>query len=650
MDEDDYVGDEDFDQKSPSAEDFYDINELCEDIGETTGVSDDSDAGDALDSHAILSCAPPEFIGDLNIPGKPLASVLPPKYLNVNVNLLFPDFKENSKLRFLRLFGPGKQSNMPDIWRSVRKKAEIERALKIGKDSSAKVRASDDIEVESDEEIKFLKHNVYSDPITLRSNDADPKITLSNSWRFGAAQLWYDMISLPEDTETYDYGFKLKESVMHSESFLPEKSVPEDSFLMINQIKWEDAVIWDGEDVKEEVLKNLYTSNKAAGWIPVGSERTVASFNEHVKLISSQNDTLAKIQNFKSLDKRLMNFGIEEPKVFKSMFPLENEKLLYDRWEDDVIWDSDAMERISYPEPVNIKDIILNIPDDEITPEEPSDISKDRKDRKYRPPLKQNEEEQDSSLNNVKIDFYNISNDEYYNVKLTQDAALKLSSGGSLLQHSIPAVELIPAYFPTVIGIMKLRRFHRPALKNYSHGALSRVDFHAVHSLVKHIKHKQKQRLKELEESGGGEMFFMRTPEDLSAKDGELVFFEFSEEHPPLMMQIGMASKIRNYYRRKPGKDSVSVEYKYGETAYAHTSPFLGALQPGQSLQAYENNMFRSPIYEHSIQDSDFLIIRTRHKYYLREVETVYTVGQQLPLMEVPPLRLIKLIILLGIL
>ncbi len=50
--------------------------------------------------------------------------------------------------------------------------------------------------------------------------------------------------------------------------------------------------------------------------------------------------------------------------------------------------------------------------------------------------------------------------------------------------------------------------------------------------------------------SGGGDMFFMRTPEDLTGKDGELILAEFSEEFPPLINQVGMATKMKNYYKR----------------------------------------------------------------------------------------------------
>lgn len=49
---------------------------------------------------------------------------------------------------------------------------------------------------------------------------------------------------------------------------------------------------------------------------------------------------------------------------------------------------------------------------------------------------------------------------------------------------------------------------------------------------------------------GGGEIFFMRTPQDLTGMDGELIFVEYSEEFPPLLNQVGMASKIKNYYKR----------------------------------------------------------------------------------------------------
>ena len=50
--------------------------------------------------------------------------------------------------------------------------------------------------------------------------------------------------------------------------------------------------------------------------------------------------------------------------------------------------------------------------------------------------------------------------------------------------------------------------------------------------------------------SGGGEVFFMRTPHDLSVSDGDIALAELSEQYPPLISTIGMATRIKNYYRR----------------------------------------------------------------------------------------------------
>lgn len=45
---------------------------------------------------------------------------------------------------------------------------------------------------------------------------------------------------------------------------------------------------------------------------------------------------------------------------------------------------------------------------------------------------------------------------------------------------------------------------------------------------------------------------------------------------------------------------------------------------------------FRAPVYEHKIPESDFLVIRTRQQYYIREVDALYVAGQECPLYEVP--------------
>ena len=76
---------------------------------------------------------------------------------------------------------------------------------------------------------------------------------------------------------------------------------------------------------------------------------------------------------------------------------------------------------------------------------------------------------------------------------------------------------------------------------------------------------------------------------------------------------------------------------KYGETTYVqNTSYFLGQLRPGQTLQSFENNLYRTPIYPHSLPPTDFLLIVSGDKVYIRTVSAMFLEGQQCPKIEVP--------------
>ena len=57
-----------------------------------------------------------------------------------------------------------------------------------------------------------------------------------------------------------------------------------------------------------------------------------------------------------------------EDDTWYSIFPVENEDLVYSRWEDNIIWDPDNMKNIPEP-PIltldpNDENIILGIPED----------------------------------------------------------------------------------------------------------------------------------------------------------------------------------------------------------------------------------------------------------------------------------------------
>uniref|UniRef100_A0A673MR25 Transcription initiation factor TFIID subunit n=1 Tax=Sinocyclocheilus rhinocerous TaxID=307959 RepID=A0A673MR25_9TELE len=571
------------------------------------------------------------------------------------VTELFPEFRPGRVLRFLRLFGPGK--NMPSVWRSARRKRkrkqrEPQSDMATGDNESqppepgAKKKSGWDYEYApppppeqclSDDEItmmapvesKFLQVSGEGDKVS----EVRPKVA---EWRYGPAQLWYDMLGVPEDGSGFHYGFKLRDDQMQDTTDTAAKTEDEASpmqdelFLMVTQLQWEEDIIWNGEDVKHKGTKTQRAS--LAGWLPTSMTRNANAYNAQQEKVT--------LTNKGSLTEP---HGSDDTPWF-SIFPIDNEELVYGRWEDNIIWDDQSMDCLPSP-PIltldpNDENIILEIPDEK---EERASHSPSKENKKETALKKsrillgktgviKDEPQQNMSQPEIK-DPWNLSNDEFYYPK---QQGLRGTFGGNIIQHSIPAVELRQPFFPTHMGPMKLRQFHRPSLKKYSFGALSQPGPHPSQPLLKHIKKKAKMREQERQASGGGDMFFMRTAQDLTGKDGDLVLAEYSEEYPPLLMQVGMATKIKNYYKRKPGKDPGAPDCKYGETVYCHTSPFLGSLHPGQLLQAFENNLFRAPIYLHKMPETDFLIIRTRQGYFIRELVDIFVVGQECPLYEVP--------------
>ncbi|XP_052448608.1 transcription initiation factor TFIID subunit 1 isoform X4 [Carassius gibelio] len=615
------------------------------------------------------------------------------------VTELFPEFRPGRVLRFLRLFGPGK--NMPSVWRSARRKRKRKQRephsdVATGDNESQPLEpgalkksgwdyeyapppppeqclSDDEINMMAPVESKFLQVSGEGDKVS----EVRPRVA---EWRYGPAQLWYDMLGVPEDGSGFYYGFKLREDQKqdsteteakpanppaaepvseqepHQEAHSEEEDVSpkqDELFLMVTQLQWEDDIIWNGEDVKHKGTKTQRAS--LAGWLPTSMTRNANAYNAQQGLSRSNSQLvpptpppLAKTPSISGSKRDKHNHdhqvSHEDDTPWFSIFPIDNEELVYGRWEDNIIWDDQNMDRLPSP-PVltldpNDENIILEIPDEK---EERASHSPSKENKKETALKKsrillgktgviKDEPQQNMSQPEIK-DPWNLSNDEFYYPK---QQGLRGTFGGNIIQHSIPAVELRQPFFPTHMGPMKLRQFHRPSLKKYSFGALSQPGPHPAQPLLKHIKKKAKMREQERQASGGGDMFFMRTAQDLTGKDGDLILAEYSEEYPPLLMQVGMATKIKNNYKRKPGKDTGAPDCKYGETVYCHTSPFLGSLHPGQLLQAFENNLFRAPIYLHKMPETDFLIIRTRQGYFIRELVDIFVVGQECPLYEVP--------------
>ncbi|KAK6628726.1 hypothetical protein RUM43_002542 [Polyplax serrata] len=682
-------------EKDPTAVDYGDINELADDCqaqdskpesDELQKLNEDNTDYDADDEEAAASTLmppPPEpKEGDSKTGNKdrrridtPLAAMLPSKYADVDVTEIFPDFRYDKVLRFSRLFGPGKPSSLPQIWRSVRKRRKRKKLQEHTSDSG-----SDQENVKeqsrgwflnyapeptkemclSDNEDKLLRQvEDKSVNAKVENNDVSDSGPRVADWRFGPAQVWYDMLQVSETGDGFNYGFKLKDNTEEVKNEDLKDVFPDDAFLLVSQLHWEDDVVWNGEDIKYKVMQKLNCKTNAAGWVPSSSNRTAQAFSQPgkgitnvptagIRTINTQSSQSVSVAN-KHLQKTPATLNRNQQQnqaqdntddTWYSIFPVENEELVYGRWEDEVIWDAENMDSIPKPKILtldpNDENIILGIPNDVDPAKQRMDSRTPVKVKIPHPHVKKskillgkagviNVMEQDSPPPPPKSpnrDPFNISNDSYYMPK-TSESSIRLKVGGNLLQHSTPVVELRVPFVQTHMGPMRLRNFHRPPLKRFSHGALSQPGPH-------------QQRDQERAAAGGGDIFFMRTPEDLSGKDGEIVLIEFCEEHPPLINQVGMCSKIKNYYKRKAGKDQGPPEYKYGETAYAHTSPFLGIMAPGASIQTVENNMYRAPLFEHKLQDTDFLVIRTRWQYWIREINALFVAGQECPLYEVP--------------
>ncbi|GBP21203.1 Transcription initiation factor TFIID subunit 1 [Eumeta japonica] len=719
----------DFSVKSPSAEDFFDIEDLAEDVQEQGGtVKRESEikeekllANEEIEDVVVEGIIQEEIIekveneifpqieeardehandfddlkdeqgnidqnndegyeGDMEGDGElmpppstipsqsnqekpkkletPLAAMLPSKYANVDVRELFPDFRPDKVLLFSRLFGPGKLSSLPQIWRGVRKRRRRKRSGSTSSDTPAPPPEYPDPQYASDDEEKLLRpldeipQNTQEN--TSANNEDKANRPTTAHWRFGPAQVWYDMLNVPESGEGFNYGFKQKNSPeREEESDSPDSGFPDDSFLMVSQLQWEDDVIWDGNEIKHKVLARLNSKSNAAGWVPTSVSRTAQQFSHPRPQPPAPLQPKPATSSSNNATNNQTNGSAEgEDNTWYSIFPVENEELVYGTWEDEVIWDAENMNKVPKPKILtldpNDENIILGIPDDV----DPSKITRERgpapKVKIPHPHVKKSkillgkagvinvlqEDVPPPPPKSPDRDPFNISNDVYYQPK-SQNPRLKVS-GGQLIQHSTPVVELRAPFIQTHMGPARLRAFHRPALRKMSHGPLANQTPQTVQPLIKHIKKKAKQRESERLASGGGDVFFMRTPEDLSGRDGELVLMEFCEEHPPLISQVGMCSKVKNYYKRTATKDNGPKPLKYGEIAYAHTSPFLGILPPGATQPVIENNMYRAPIYEHKVPNSDFVVIRNRQGYYIREVDALFVAGQECPLYEVP--------------
>ncbi|KAI0778747.1 atypical/TAF1 protein kinase [Trametes elegans] len=236
-------------------------------------------------------------------------------------------------------------------------------------------------------------------------------------------------------------------------------------------------------------------------------------------------------------------------------------------------------------------------------------------------------------------DKFNISNDQFYEVsKEGGRHRVRQTFGQLVVEHAYPAQKLQLPFYKTRLSKQEARSFHRPALQFPSN-----IEIHF--SKVRTAK-KKKDRAGRKVGKGGDVGEGLHRTGDLSLRDtSNFVLWEFSEEHPPIVSNFGMGSILVNYYRKKNEKDDHIPKYDLGEPIVIEPqdeSPFMkfGYVYPGQTVPALYNNLVRAPLFRHKPYQTDFLVIRTtvkgESKYYIREINNLFAVGQTYPVTEVP--------------
>lgn len=202
---------------------------------------------------------------------------------------------------------------------------------------------------------------------------------------------------------------------------------------------------------------------------------------------------------------------------------------------------------------------------------------------------------------------FNISNDKYYDFEVSTKSSL----GTHGVQHSIPALKLHPTFYRTNFTNEELRNFHKPPIR-ISAGCFRFSPLRKLDSKTSNII----KKVTELE---------------LSA-ESSFQLFEYSEEHPPLIQNVGMVSLINNFFRKGGQLEESPIErYQSITLEQEDPSPFFGYgdIKPGESMLIVTNNLFKAPLFRHG--STDFICIKKEGQLYLRKIEDILLVGQTLP-------------------
>ncbi|KAL1383660.1 hypothetical protein HDK64DRAFT_289627 [Phyllosticta capitalensis] len=291
----------------------------------------------------------------------------------------------------------------------------------------------------------------------------------------------------------------------------------------------------------------------------------------------------------------------------------------------------DALPNFEEPEDVTAKTgrkVVLDLNDPELL----LDIQQpETARRKARP--QDFRREVSGSLTKSLFQKFNISNDESYDVlKINNREKVRNITNLNSLEHSLPAMRLQFPFYKLELAPRDCRAFHRPNM-TFVPGQAVRFD---------KPKSKKKKNLK-----GQDPKTLFAKSEDLSLGDNSnMLLLEYSEECPTTLSNFGMCNRLINYYRRKDKDDNFRPKLDLGEPVVLSPndqSPFaiFGNVHAGETVPTLHNGMFRAPVFAHQTKPTDFLVIRTTTgiqgtSWYMRNLQNLFVVGQQLPSQQVP--------------
>lgn len=228
--------------------------------------------------------------------------------------------------------------------------------------------------------------------------------------------------------------------------------------------------------------------------------------------------------------------GLSTASKYQSIFPAQNFELVYKQWEDDIIYDSDAVDHLPRPSlPLidpNDPNYILGIPEepppsltadkDKKVLSSQTQITSDYSLQTYAPPTERtlviliiimfqdtkksrfgsnrSKQGDSSAAGNIqaqssfieKKDTFNLSNDEYYNPRHVSSSQSLSGLDGHIVQHSTPALDLHPPWFPTHLSHNSLRNFHRPKLRVRCPRRDTTTGYYNILTLNRHMTKKTK--------------------------------------------------------------------------------------------------------------------------------------------------------------